>query len=196
MTAARRQAVQRPPRADAQRNRERILDVARDAFTRLGAGASLDGIAQGAGVGAGTLYRHFPTRAALLDAVYRSEIERLAASDAQYAALPPADALRTWLVRFVEAIATKQIILPELLANPDRLATDYERSHARIHEAVRRLAKRAVKSGTLRKDVDPVDLLRALLGVAHGASDRDWRLRAMRLVDILLAGARPENRVR
>src|SRR3954469_25697373 len=98
----------RKPRTDAQRNRERILEVAKEAFTRSGANASLDDIAREAGVGPGTLYRHFPTREALLEAVYRSEMEKLAAAEQKFAKeLPPVEALRAWLLLFVDYIAAK-----------------------------------------------------------------------------------------
>lgn len=190
MKTARPRRVKRKPRADAQRNRERILEVARGAFTRAGAQASLDDIAKQAGVGPGTLYRHFPTREALLEAVYRSEIEKLAAAPHRFADLPAIDALRAWLLLFVDAIAAKKIIAPALNAFADRHSTAVEGSYARIHDAARTLAKRAVRSGDLRKDLDPVDLLRALVGVSQ-AADRDWQSRARRLVDILIAGSRP-----
>src|ERR1700726_3958211 len=89
----------RKPRSDAQRNRERILEVAKEAFTRSGADASLDDIAKQAGVGAGTLYRHFPTRGALIEAVYRSEVDKLAAAERKFAeTMPPIEALRTWML--------------------------------------------------------------------------------------------------
>src|SRR6202162_4892583 len=105
----------RKPRTDAQRNRERILEVAKEAFTRSGANASLDDIAKAAGVGAGTLYRHFPTRDALIEAVLRTEVERVAAAEKKLSAnLPPIEALRAWMLLFIEHIATKQIIGPAL----------------------------------------------------------------------------------
>ncbi len=105
----------RKPRADAQRNRERILEVAKLAFTQSGANTSLDDIASEAGVGPGTLYRHFPTREELLQAVYRSEMEKLAAAERKFAqTMPPIEALRAWLLLFVDAIETKQLIAPAL----------------------------------------------------------------------------------
>src|SRR5579864_3620494 len=105
----------RKPRTDAQRNRERILEVAKEAFTRSGANASLDDIAKEAGVGAGTLYRHFPTRDALIEAVYRTEVERLAAAERKFAAaMSPIEALRAWMLLFIDYIATKRIIAPAL----------------------------------------------------------------------------------
>src|SRR5712675_1319981 len=96
-----RQSARRKPRTDAQRNRERILEVAKDAFTRSGANTSLDDIAKDAGVGPGTLYRHFPTRDALIEAVYRTEVEKLAGAEKELSAnLPPIEALRAWMMLF------------------------------------------------------------------------------------------------
>src|SRR5919109_463376 len=127
------QSVQRKPRADAQRNRERILEVAKKAFARSGANASLDDIAKEAGVGAGTLYRHFPTRDALIEAVYRSEVEKLAAAERKFAdTKSPLEALRAWMLLFVDYIAAKQIIAPALntlVGGPSKL---YEGSRSQI----------------------------------------------------------------
>jgi AcrR family transcriptional regulator len=182
----------RKPRADAQRNRERILEVAKLEFTRSGASASLEKIAKKAGVGPGTLYRHFPTREELLMAVYRSEMEKLAAAERTFAdTLPPVGALRAWLLLFVDAVQTKQIIAPvlnTLVGDPKKV---FEASYAQIHEAIRALVKRAIKSGDIRKDLDPIDLLRALVGVANVATSPDWQQSARRLVEILILGARP-----
>src|SRR5215472_17126746 len=115
MAAKSSQSAARKPRTDAQRNRERILEVAKEAFTRYGADASLDDIAKQAEVGPGTLYRHFPTRDALIEAVYRSEVEKIAAVARKLAdELPPLEALRTWMLLFIDHIATKQIIAPAL----------------------------------------------------------------------------------
>ena len=182
----------RKPRADAQRNRERILEVAKQEFTRVGASASLEDIAKKAGVGPGTLYRHFPTREDLLVAVYRSEVEKLAAAERTLAnSMSPVEALRAWLLLFVDAIETKQIIAPvlnTLVSDPKKV---FEASYAQIHEALRALVKRAIKSGDIRKDLDPIDLLRAIVGVANVSASPDWQQSARRLVDILIAGARP-----
>src|ERR1700723_593483 len=105
----------RKPRTDALRNRERILEVAKEAFTSHGADASLEEIAKQAGVGAGTLYRHFPTRDALIETVYRSEVEKLAAAASGFlAAMSPIESLRAWMLLFVDYIATNQIIAPAL----------------------------------------------------------------------------------
>jgi AcrR family transcriptional regulator len=192
MAVKRPQSSERKPRADAQRNRERILEVAKQAFTRSGANASLDDIAKEAGVGPGTLYRHFPTRDELLEAVYRTEVEKLAAAERKFAAtMPPIEALRAWMLLFVDYIATKKIIAAALNTPVGMPAKVVEASYAPIHEAMRALVKRAIKSGEMRKDVDPVDLLRALVGVAYLESSPNWQQSARRLVDILIAGSRP-----
>jgi len=182
----------RKPRADAERNRDRILEVAKVAFTRHGANASLDDIAKQAEVGPGTLYRHFPTREKLLQLVYQSELEKLAAAEQTFAGtMPPIEALRAWLLLFVEAIAAKQLIAPALntlLGDPKKV---FEASYAKMHQAIRALVQRAVDSGDIRKDLDPVDLLRALVGVSNVSSGPDWQQSARRLVDILITGSRP-----
>ena len=192
MPPKRKQASVRKPRSDAQRNRERLLEVAREAFSRSGANSSLDDIAKAAGVGPGTLYRHFPTREQLLEAVYRAELEKLAAAEQKFAEeLPPVEALRAWLLLFVDYIATKQLIAPavnRLVGDPKKV---FEASYNRVWEAIRALVKRAQKNGDIRKDLDPIDLLRALIGVANVATSPDWRQSARRLVDILITGSRP-----
>ena len=191
MTAKRSQSSERKLRADAQRNRERILEVAKQAFTRSGANASLDDIAKEAGVGPGTLYRHFPTRDELLEGVYRTEVEKLGAAEREFAAaMPPMEALRSWMLLFVDYIATKKIIAPALSAAMEGPAKVVEASYAPIQEAMRSLVKRAIKSGELRKNIDPSDLIRALVGVAYLESSPDWQPSARRLVDILIAGSR------
>jgi AcrR family transcriptional regulator len=192
MPTKRSQPAPRKPRADAQRNRQRILEVAKAAFTRSGANTSLDDIAKEARVGPGTLYRHFPTREELLQAVYRSEVEKLAAAERKFAqSMPPMEALRAWLLLFVDAIETKQIIAPALntlIGDPKKV---FAASYAQIHEAIHALVKRAIKSGDIRKDLDPMDLLRALVGVANVATSPDWPQSAKRLVEILIIGSRP-----
>jgi AcrR family transcriptional regulator len=145
-----------------------------------------------AGVGPGTLYRHFPTRDALLEAVYRTEVEKLAAAERRFAeSMPPMEALRAWMLLFVEYIATKKIIAPALNAAVGGHSKVIEASYAPIQEAIHALVKRAIKSGDIRKDLDPVDLLRALIGVAYMSASPDWQQSARRLVDILISGSRP-----
>jgi AcrR family transcriptional regulator len=194
MPAKRLKSRSRKPRADAQRNRARILDIAKDAFTRLGANISLDDVARRAGIGPGTLYRHFPTRDALLEAVYRTEVEKLAAAEREFAeSMPPIEALRAWMLLFVDYIATKQLIAPALnniVGGPSKL---FECSGDQIKGAIKALVRRAIASGDIRRDLDPVDLLRALVGVSNVASAPDWGESAKRLVDILILGSRPEK---
>lgn len=182
----------RKPRTDALRNRERILEVAKDAFTRFGAEASLDDIARQAGVGPGTLYRHFPNRGALIEGVYRSEVEKLASAARSFAATkPPIEALRAWMLLFVDHIAAKQIIAPALNSVVGGVSKLYEGSRDQIQAAVDVLVRRAMESGAIRKDLDPFDLIRAIIGVSHITSVPGWQQSARRLVDILIAGSRP-----
>jgi len=184
--------VARKPRADALRNRERILAVAKKAFTRNGANASLDEIAKLAEVGPGTLYRHFPTRDDLLAAVYRTEVEKLGEAQTRFSAsLPPIEALREWLLLFIDYIATKKIIAPALetiVGGPSRL---YESTTGILTGAIDSLVKRAVKSGDVLPDTDPMDLLRAVYGVTSVAPGVEWAASARRMVDILIRGLRP-----
>ena len=184
--------VPRRPRADALRNRERILEVAKEAFLLSGANTSLDDVAKQAGIGPGTLYRHFPTRDALLEAVYRTEVERLAAAEREFSAtLPPVEALRAWMLLFVDYVAAKQIIAPALntlVGGPSKL---FESSGALIKGAINGLVERAIASGDFRPDLEPLDLLRALVGVSNMASSPDWSKSAKRLVEILILGSRP-----
>jgi AcrR family transcriptional regulator len=184
----------RKPRTDALRNRERILEVAKAAFTRQGANASLEEIAKRAGVGAGTLYRHFPTRDELIEGVYRNEVEKLAAAAGRFSeTMSPIEALRAWMLLLVDYIAAKHIIAPALnsvVGGPSRL---YEGSRTMIHGAIDELVKRAKRSGDLQRDLDAFDLLRALIGVSHVGSGADWQQSARRLVDILIAGSRPRK---
>jgi AcrR family transcriptional regulator len=186
------QPVERKLRADAHKNRERILEVAKEAFSKSGGNASLDDIARQAGVGPGTLYRHFPSREELLKAVYRTGAEKLAAAEQRFSeTLPPVEALRAWMLLFIDHIAAKQIIasaLNSLVGDPKKI---FEASYSQIWEAIRALVGRAIESGDIREDLDPIDLLRALIGVANVATSPDWQQSARRLVDILISGSRP-----
>jgi AcrR family transcriptional regulator len=192
MSRKRSQPAARKPRTDAQRNRQRILEVAKEAFAKSGANTSLDDIAKHAGVGPGTLYRHFPSRDELLVAVYRTEVEKLAAAQQRFAAtMSPVEALRAWMLLFVDYIATKQIIAPALNTIVGGSSKVFEASYPQVRGAIGALVKRAIESGDLRKDLDPVDLLRALVGVAYMSASPDWQQSARRLVDILVSGSRP-----
>jgi AcrR family transcriptional regulator len=182
----------RKQRSDSLQNRERILAAAKAAFTKSGANASLEEIAKQAGVGPGTLYRHFPSREELLKAVYTAVVEKMARAGQEFAeTLPPVEALRAWMMLFVDFIAEKQIIAPALNAlieNPQKLI---EASYGLIQGTFRAMVKRAIKSGDIRRDLDAIDLLRALVGVANVATSPDWKQSARRLVDILILGSRP-----
>jgi AcrR family transcriptional regulator len=182
----------RKPRADAQRNRERILEVAKHVFTHRGVEASMDEIAKRARIGPGTLYRHFPGRDDLLAAVYISEVEKLAEAQRKFSAeLPPIEALRAWLLVFIDYIAAKKIIAPALNAMAGGPSRVYQQSSRLMEEAAKALATRAVASRELRPDVDPMDMLRAIYGVSSSGSADDWPAKARRFVDILIQGSRP-----
>jgi AcrR family transcriptional regulator len=182
----------RKPRADAQRNRGRILEVAKLVFTRRGAEASMDEIAKRAKIGPGTLYRHFPTRDDLLAAVYISEVEKLAEAQRKFSAeLPPVEALRAWMLVFIDYIAAKKIIAPALNAMAGGPSRVFQQTNRLMEEAANALASRAVASRDLRPDVDPMDMLRAIYGVSSPGSTDDWPAKARRFVDILIQGSRP-----
>jgi len=184
-------ATARRPRADAERNRIRLLETAKVVFAEKGAAASLDEIARKAGVGAGTLYRHFPTRDALVAAVYRNEVGQLAAAADHLAkAHPPIKALREWLLLFVDYMAAKHgmyELLNSIAGGTDDL---YSASMEQVMRALGKLIDGAVSSGEIRLDLEPLDLLRALAGVAHVGSGADGERAAKTLVDILIAGLR------
>lgn len=179
------------PRADAERNRRRLLDAAKAVFAAKGSAASLDEIAKAAGVGAGTLYRHFPTRDALIAAVYRNESEQLAAAaDSLAATHPPVEALREWLLVFVDYIAAKHgmaEVLNSIVGGTSELRTA---STADVKRAISTLTGRAVASGDIHLDMDPLDLLRAIAGVVQTGTGSENQPAAKRLVDILMAGMR------
>jgi AcrR family transcriptional regulator len=182
----------RKPRSDAQRNRERILEVAKQVFTRRGADASMDEIARRAKIGPGTLYRHFATRDDLLAKVYITEVEKLAAAQQKLSAeLPPIEALRAWLLVFIDYIAAKRIIAPALNAIAGGPSRVFQQSAQVMEEAAKALASHAIASGDLRPDVDPIDLMRALYGLSTAGSADDWPAKARKFVDILLQGSRP-----
>jgi AcrR family transcriptional regulator len=182
----------RKPRADAQRNRGRILEVAKQVFTRDGASASLDDIARQAGIGPGTLYRHFPTRDTLIEAVYRNEVEKLAAAQQRFAAtLPPVEALRAWMLLLIDHFSAKKLIVPALDTISGGSLRLFEGSRSLIHTAFVASVQRAIASGDLHAGTNPGDFVRALVGVLHTTALPGWESSARRLVDILIAGSRP-----
>ncbi len=184
------EAVIRRPRADAERNRLRLMEAAKAVFTERGPNAALEEIASRAGVGIGTLYRHFSTRQALLAEVYRHAFEQLAEAAIQLSlALPPLDALRAWLRLFVDYIATKQVVLAALGATGN--AAPAPASGPTVTSVMTDLAERAAAAGDIVLNVDPIDLLRALMGVANVNNGPGWQANAQRLIDILIEGLRP-----
>jgi AcrR family transcriptional regulator len=183
--------VVRRPRVDAQRNRERILEVAREAFKEHGAEATMDEIARRAEVGPGTLYRHFPTRDVLIEAVFRGEVEKLtAAGDRLAATLRPVEALRAWMLVFIDYVAGKLLILPAMDTVPGGSVRLIEGTRSQVHSTFRGMVQRAVESGELRAGTDPDDLVRVLIGVFNTTSLPGWEASARRIVDILIEGSR------
>jgi AcrR family transcriptional regulator len=178
-------------RADARRNREQLLEVASDAFRESGVDASLEEIARRAGVGIGTLYRHFPSRAALLEAVFRRDVEQVADSAEQLLReLPPDQALDEWMRRFVSYVAGKKGLATHLKTV---LAADsplFVYAHERMNASMRGLVLAAAAAGAIREDVDPADLLRALSGVCLAADEPGWQDQACRICSLLMDGLR------
>ena len=191
MTAKAEERPVRKPRADAERNRERLIDAAKGAFADVGADVSLEEVARRAGVGIGTLYRHFPTRDDIVAAVYRREVEQLANGARRLLTSErPGDALREWMRLFVDYIATKKVIASALNAMSSRASELYAGSGLTIIDAITLLTDRAIAAGDIRPDADPADILRALVGFTYGASGPGWEASALRLIDILMDGLR------
>jgi AcrR family transcriptional regulator len=181
----------RKPRADAQRNRERLIDVAKAAFAQVGPDVSLEEIARRAHVGIGTLYRHFPTRDAIVEAVYRREVQQLAdAAERLLDSHPPIEALREWLKLMVDYLATKKVIAPALGTMTGGASAIYESSSLLLRAAVARLVEAAIAAGDIRGDVEVADVLHAMTGFTFGAAGPDWAARTLRLIDILMDGLR------
>lgn len=179
----------RKPRADAERNRLLLLASAKAAFAEKGSAASLEEIARAAGVGIGTLYRHFPTRDALIAAVYQNETDQLASAAARLTKTkPPIEALRAWLILFVDYVATKQGMMEVLNSIVGGASGLYAVSGPGITAAFAGLIDRAVAAGEIEVDIDPLDLLRAIAGVANVGSGSNSEAAAKRMVDILIAG--------
>jgi AcrR family transcriptional regulator len=155
----------------------------------------LDEIARRAGVGIGTLYRHFPTRDRIVEAVYRREVQQLAGAATRLLdSLPPDAALHEWMRLFVDYIATKKVIAAALGAIVAGSPELYTSSGAQITDAMALLVERAIAGGTIRADADPADLLRALAGFAYVNAGPGWEASARRLIDILMDGLRTPAR--
>ena len=191
-------ASSRPARVDAQRNRQRLLDAALEAFTQRGLEASLEAIARTAGVGIGTLYRHFPTREALALAAYQHDVERLCESaDELLKTLAPDTALREWLTRFSDYIITKRgmsDVIRAMLTDPQPFYAELN-VRERVLAAVTTLLHRGAASDLIRKDIDAEVVLLAMIGVWYASAEQTTPRQASRLLDLLVDGlrVRPET---
>lgn len=186
--------AQRKPRADSIRNRERLLDAAAEIFSAGGSQASLESVARHAGVGIGTLYRHFPTREALFEAVYRHEVDHLSAlADRLAREGDPVEALRTWLHANVRLVAAKKGMVEalQLVAHGSSDLKAY--SFAQMTRAMGLLLQRGVVADQIRSDVGPEDLLRTLAGIFYSQGAADWQPTVLRLVDVFVDGMRRER---
>jgi AcrR family transcriptional regulator len=184
--------VSRPVRADARRNYDRLLGVAVHAFATDGAYVALERIARTAGVGIGTLYRHFPTREALVEAVYRHELSDLCdAVPGLLESLPPDGATRAWMDQFIDYLTAKHYMAEALRAVIASGGNPYAESRRRLIAAATTLLDAGATAGTLRGDVDPNDVLVAINGVSLAAGGLTQRGQAGRLLDLLLEGLRP-----
>jgi AcrR family transcriptional regulator len=184
----------RPQRADARRNVERLIAAARDAFATDGPNAPLDDIARAAGVGSGTLYRHFPTRLALLEAVYRDNIERLCAEGDRLAATePPGEALIDWLRAFVSVVSQKRG-LAAALSDDGRARELFAQCHSMINATGGELLDRAKDAGVVRPDVALGDLLKMVGAFAHaGETSPEGSGLSERLLVMAMDGLRPRT---
>lgn len=186
----------RKPRADAARNRERVLEAAKAVFSAGGADASLEAVAKRAGVGIGTLYRHFPTREDLFEAVYRREVEQLGElADQLKGEVEPVEALRRWLRSNVEFVAAKKGMVAALALAAYNASELHAYSFDRLTKAVGALLDRAVASGEVRSDVRAEDLLRALVGMCYMHDQPGWQPTVVRLLDIFVDGLRVQGGV-
>ncbi len=181
----------RKPRADSARNRERVLAAAKAVFAAGGPAASLEEVARQAGVGVGTLYRHFPTRQALFEAVYRNEVEQLVALGEQLGAeLPPLEALHRWMRANVAFVATKKGMSTALAVAVNASSDLTMYSMRRLSLAVAILLQRAVASGDIRGDITPEDVLRTIVGLCYTHDQDGWQQNVLRLVDVFVDGLR------
>jgi AcrR family transcriptional regulator len=178
-------------RADARRNRDRLVEVAAAAFAQKGVETSLEDIARQAGVGIGTLYRHFPTREHLVEVVYRRELESLAAAAGELAEKNPPDvALEEWMRRFVGYIATKRGMSNSLRILMTSNSSLFAGSSRLLLGAFGGLLERAAEQGAIRKDLEATDVLHALSSIYSSPDAPDWRDRSHRLIGLLMDGLR------
>jgi AcrR family transcriptional regulator len=188
-------ATVRKPRADAIRNRERVLEAAKAVFSAGGPEASLEAVARKAGVGIGTLYRHFPTREALFEAVYRREVQQLSELAEQLKSeADPVEALRRWLRSNVEFVATKKGMSAALALAVQSSSELTAFSFERLTKAVGALLDRAVAAGEIRSDISPEDILRALVGMCYLHDQPGWQNSVVRLLDVFVDGLRVKGK--
>jgi AcrR family transcriptional regulator len=181
----------RKPRADAARNRERLLIAAKAVFSAGGANASLEAVARAADVGIGTLYRHFPTREALFEAVFRREVDQLAElAERLRNHASPVEALRGWLRSNLELIATKKGMSAALALTVHGSSELFAESAERLTKAAAALLDRAAAAGQIRSDISARDMLRAMVGVSFMLDQPGWHASALRLVDVFVDGLR------
>ncbi|MER7890862.1 helix-turn-helix domain-containing protein [Micromonospora sp. NPDC094482] len=181
----------RPLRADAQRNRQRLLDAAVGAFSQHGPEVTLESIARTAGVGIGTLYRHFPTREALVEAAYRNELAKLCdAAGELLDRLPPDQAIRAWMDRFIDYLSTKRGMADALRLVIAAGSNPYAQSRDRLLGALGLLLTAGTAAETVRADVPAADVLASLSGVSLAAGEPAQRDQARRLLDLLMDGLR------
>jgi AcrR family transcriptional regulator len=181
----------RKPRADALRNRDLLLEAAKSVFSAGGPEASLEAVARTAAVGIGTLYRHFPTREALFEAVYRHEVQQLAdLAERLKKETRPIEALRQWMRSIVKFVATKKGMSTALAlaVSKDWHLVSY--SSDRLTRAIGLLLEQAIAAGEVRSDVGPEDLLRAIVGMCYTHDQPGWQKNVLRLVDIFVDGLR------
>src|SRR6266853_404252 len=189
--AARSAEPVRRLRADALPNRERVLEAAKAVFSAGGPDASLEAVAKRAGVGIGTLYRHFPTREALFEAVYRREVQQLGDLAEQLKSeASPVDALRRWLRSNVEFVATKKGMSAALELAVHGSSELHTHTFERLTKAVGALLERAVAAGEIRSDISPEDILRALVGMCYLHDRPGWQKSVVRLLDVFVDGLR------
>jgi AcrR family transcriptional regulator len=185
------QAQARRPRADAERNRARLLDAARAAFASGQASVTLEQIARDAGVGIGTLYRHFPTREALVEALYRQELAELCASAGDLlAAHSPEHALRRWMDQFADYVAAKREMAEALRAVFASGALTVSQARAELTVAVRQILDAGIADGTLRDDVRPEDVVAMVVGIFTATSLAGGRAQLERMFDLLVDAVR------
>src|ERR1700745_73918 len=181
----------RKPRADAVRNRERVLEAAKTVFSAGAPDATLEAVARLAGGGIGTLYRHFPTREALFDAVYRREAQQLAAlAERLQTEVSPVEALRQWMYSLVKFVATKKGMSAALALAVSKDSDLFSYSSDLLMRSAGVLLDRAMAAGEIRNDIGPDDLIRTLVGMCYTHEQPGWQKSVLRLVDIFIDGLR------